>query len=78
MLRSQQRQEAETNESNTGLLKGSEIEPWPPDGDGVAGRLTSACRAPSFTESSGFSRPDPIGAGVLAPFHYSDKGLVPF
>ena len=32
---------ADTGQSNAGLFKGSEIEPGPPNGDGVAGLLTS-------------------------------------
>ena len=48
-------------------VQGSETERWPPGGDGVAERLTSALPLASLTENSGFSVCSVVREG--APFH---------
>jgi hypothetical protein len=59
------------------LFKGSVIQPGPPDGDGVAGRSRRSLAARLIHRKFWFLGPF-FGGGVLAPFHHSDKGLVPF
>jgi hypothetical protein len=69
---------------DTALFREVKLNRGPPDGDGVAGRLRSACRSP-YSPKVLVSRSVFIRPGVLAPFHppFTEwslliSGVVPF